>query len=229
MKRQVVLDTETTGLSHQEGHRIIEIGCIELVNRQLTQKQYHVYLNPEREVDAGAFRVHGISTDFLKDKPKFADIADEFWAFIEDAELIIHNAVFDMGFLGAEFDRLNGKYPIKKLSVFDTLIHARAKHKGARNNLDALCKRYKIDNTNRTLHGALLDAEILAAVYLAMTGGQIDLFAQSHTAVQTTSKAFKLNYPKLSSRSPVITATQDEMTAHEAFVKALKIDKWQEA
>ena len=177
--RQIVLDTETTGLEPGDGHRIIEIGCIELVDRELTGKHFHHYLNPERAVDEGAFRVHGLSNEFLKDKPLFVDISEELLAFIDEAELIIHNAPFDVGFLNAEFKRIGSKKTIKDhCQIFDTLVYAREKHPGQRNNLDALCKRYDVDNTNRKYHGALLDAEILAAVYLAMTGGQRSLFTE---------------------------------------------------
>ena len=173
-QRQVVLDTETTGINPKEGHKIIEIGCVELINRRLTQNRFHVYLNPDREIDAGAIEVHGITNEFLQDKPRFADVVEDFMAFTKDAELIIHNAPFDVGFLNHELALLeNGSRTIESNStVFDTLAYARKKHPGARNSLDALCKRYGIDNSHRDLHGALLDAEILADVYLIMTGGQ---------------------------------------------------------
>jgi DNA polymerase-3 subunit epsilon len=174
--RQIILDTETTGLEPSEGHRIIEIGCIELIDRRPSGKHFHQYINPERDIEDGALEVHGISREFLDDKPVFADVADELLAFIQGAELIIHNAPFDIGFLDWELsllqreDRMNDH-----VSVFDTLELARDLHPGQRNSLDALCKRYEVDNSSRTLHGALLDAEILAEVYLAMTGGQEDL------------------------------------------------------
>jgi DNA polymerase III subunit epsilon len=175
--RQIVLDTETTGLETSQGHRIIEIGCVELFNRRLTGRHYHQYINPEREVDAGAFQVHGISNDMLADKPKFAQIADEFLAFVGDADLIIHNAAFDIGFINAEFGRLSPRPATieTQRTIIDSLLLARAKHPGQKNNLDALCKRYGVDNSQRDLHGALLDAEILADVYLLMTGGQTAL------------------------------------------------------
>ena len=175
--RQIVLDTETTGLETSQGHRIIEIGCVELFNRRLTGRHYHQYINPEREVDAGAFQVHGISNDMLADKPKFAQIADEFIAFVGDSDLIIHNAAFDIGFINAEFGRLSPRVATieAQRTVIDSLLLARAKHPGQKNNLDALCKRYGVDNSQRDLHGALLDAEILADVYLLMTGGQTAL------------------------------------------------------
>ncbi|WP_323843945.1 DNA polymerase III subunit epsilon [Microbulbifer magnicolonia] len=176
--RQVVLDTETTGLDPKSGHRIIEIGCVELVNRKLTGRHYHQYINPEREVDDGAIEVHGITNEFLVDKPVFAQIADEFMAFCEGAELVIHNAPFDVGFIDWELKLLGSprwQRVAAHCSVLDTLALAREKHPGQKNNLDALCKRYFVDNSQRDLHGALLDAEILADVYLMMTGGQTDL------------------------------------------------------
>ncbi|WP_020414831.1 DNA polymerase III subunit epsilon [Microbulbifer variabilis] len=176
--RQVVLDTETTGLDPKSGHRIIEIGCVELINRKLTGRHYHQYVNPQRQVEDGAIEVHGITNEFLADKPVFAQIADEFMHFCEGAELVIHNAPFDVGFINAEL-RLLGNPRWKNVAahstVLDTLALAREKHPGQKNNLDALCKRYFVDNSQRDLHGALLDAEILADVYLMMTGGQTDL------------------------------------------------------
>ena len=174
--RQIVLDTETTGLEPDVGHRIIEIGALEMVERRLTGRQFHEYLNPERTVEGGALEVHGINNEFLADKPRFADIANAFLEFIEDSELIIHNAAFDVGFLDAELARLDEPRRISQLAtVLDTLELARDLHPGQRNSLDALCRRYEIDNSNRTLHGALLDAELLAEVYLLMTGGQVAL------------------------------------------------------
>lgn len=217
--RQIALDTETTGIGHDLGHRIIEIGCVELVNRRLTGRTYHVYLNPQRLVDEGAFKVHGISDHFLKDKPEFHTIYQEFLAFIDSAELIIHNAAFDVGFLNAELKRCNhAKRLEQQCSVVDTLLLARKKHPGQRNNLDALCKRYDIDNTHRQLHGALLDAQILAHVYLSMTGGQTDLFGeQGLTEVEThitqTSKAI------LSSSSPIYYANPEELRLHQEFMQ----------
>ncbi len=221
--RQIVLDTETTGIGHDKGHRIIEIGCVELVNRKLTGKHFHVYLNPQREVDEGAFKVHGISTEFLKDKPLFADVLSELLQFIGGAELIIHNAPFDVGFLNAELQHAKWK---KKLdgycTVLDTLVLAREKHPGQRNSLDALCKRYDIDNSNRELHGALLDAEILASVYLAMTGGQVSLFAEGErdtvveTIVTTTVSQLQLT------QAVLIQASEEELAAHNEFVLFLE-------
>jgi DNA polymerase-3 subunit epsilon len=171
--RQIVLDTETTGLETTQGHRIIEIGCVELVNRRLTGQHYHQYINPERDIDQGAIEVHGITPDFLADKPVFAQIVEEFLDFVRGAELIIHNAPFDVGFINSELERLEAPGRIEAhCGIVDTLQMARRKHPGQRNNLDALCQRYAVDNSQRDLHGALLDAEILADVYLAMTGGQ---------------------------------------------------------
>ena len=175
--RQIVLDTETTGLEVSLGHRVIEIGCVELVNRRVTGNHWHHYFNPQREIDAGAFEVHGISNDFLQDKPLFADLAAEFYDYVSGAELIIHNAPFDVGFLNHELSLPDAGLPPLEdnCAILDTLLLARQKHPGQKNNLDALCKRYEIDNSQRSLHGALLDARILADVYLVMTGGQTSL------------------------------------------------------
>ena len=175
--RQIVLDTETTGLEVSQGHRIIEIGCIELVNRRVTGNHWHYYVNPDRAVDTGAYEVHGISGEFLQDKPRFSELAEEFHSYVVGAELVIHNAPFDVGFLNNEFALLESPFaPIEEnCGILDTLLLARQKHPGQKNNLDALCKRYDVDNSNRSLHGALLDARILADVYLAMTGGQTSL------------------------------------------------------
>jgi DNA polymerase-3 subunit epsilon len=175
--RQIVLDTETTGLEPEKGHRVIEIGAVELIDRRLSGREYHVYINPERDIEDGALEVHGLTAEFLSDKPRFAEIADELATFVAGSELIIHNAPFDLGFLDYEFSLLGRDGPAfsSTVEVFDTLELARDLHPGQRNNLDALCRRYDIDNSSRTLHGALLDAGILAEVYLAMTGGQTDL------------------------------------------------------
>ncbi len=175
--RQIVLDTETTGLEHMQGHRLIEIGCVELVNRRLTGRHYHQYINPQREIDAGAMEVHGITNEFVADKPTFDQIVDAFIEFVSGADLIIHNAPFDVGFINSEFQRLDrGLARIETFcTITDTLVMARQRHPGQKNNLDALCQRYDVDNSQRDLHGALLDAEILADVYLAMTGGQTAL------------------------------------------------------
>ena len=173
MSRQIVLDTETTGLEPAQGHRIIEIGCVELIERRATGNDFHQYLQPDREIDAGAVEVHGITNEFLADKPRFEDVVQDFMDYIRGAELIIHNAPFDVGFIDAELRRLRGWNSLDSYcSITDTLVMARRKHPGQRNSLDALCGRYDIDNSQRQKHGALLDAEILAEVYLAMTGGQ---------------------------------------------------------
>ena len=181
--RQVVLDTETTGLDFRLGDRVIEIGCVELLNRKLTGQRFHRYINPEREVEAGALAVHGLSTEFLQDKPRFDEIVAEFLDFVQGAELVIHNAAFDVGFLNNEL-ALQQKSPLEQActSVVDTLKMARELHPGRRNSLDALCERYAIDNSGRTLHGALLDAELLAEVYLAMTRGQESLIMELDAA-----------------------------------------------
>ncbi len=184
MSRQIVLDTETTGLEPSQGHRIIEIGCVEMINRRLTDNHWHHYIKPDRPVDDGAFEVHGISNEFLADKPRFDELVDDFLAYIDGAELVIHNAPFDVGFLNHEIKLLDEPRPLitEVCSVLDTLVMARQKHPGQKNNLDALCRRYEIDNSHRTLHGALLDSEILAEVYLLMTGGQTALTLEAEDA-----------------------------------------------
>jgi DNA polymerase-3 subunit epsilon len=218
--RQVVLDTETTGIGHDTGHRVIEIGCVELLNRKLTGKTFHVYLNPERDIDEGAFRVHGISREFLQDKPLFKDIQHDFLHFIEGTELIIHNAPFDVGFLNTELRLASASNELEHhCSIFDTLVLARSKHPGQRNSLDALCKRYDIDNSNRQWHGALLDAEILAYVYLAMTGGQRQLFTDD--VVETGIMASEATSAALSSHSAVFYASDEELQLHADFMRWL--------
>jgi DNA polymerase-3 subunit epsilon len=220
--KQIILDTETTGISPEQGHRVIEIGCVELIDRKLTGKHYHVYLNPQRKVDEGAFRVHGISTEFLQDKPLFADIVSEFLQFVGGAELIIHNAPFDVGFLNSELKHVKWKKKLEEYcDIFDTLVLAREKHPGQRNSLDALCKRYDIDNSNRQLHGALLDAEILAFVYLAMTGGQTSLFSEAEsTSTNLKNKVQDIVVLHLS--NPIIVrANQEELTQHQSFINFL--------
>ena len=226
--RQIVLDTETTGLETSQGHRIIEIGCVELFNRRLTGRHYHQYINPEREVDAGAFQVHGISNEMLADKPVFAQIAQDFIAFVGDSDLIIHNAAFDVGFINAEFSRLLPKpnYIETSCSIIDTLLMARAKHPGQKNNLDALCKRYGVDNSQRDLHGALLDAEILADVYLLMTGGQTALSLGGNQSNSKDSGDIVSEIRRLSAaRKPlaIIPASADELEVHGQ--KLANIDK----
>lgn len=215
--RQIVLDTETTGLEPAQGHRIIEIGCVELVGRRLTGRHYHQYINPEREVDAGAFAVHGISNAMLADKPVFARIAKEFLEFVGDAELIIHNAAFDIGFLDHEIRMIKPGYAGMRetCSVIDTLLLARAKHPGQKNNLDALCKRYGVDNSQRDLHGALLDAEILADVYLMMTGGQTSLHLGGNQEKNEENNQNEIRrLPPNRQQLPVIKASEQELAAH---------------
>ena len=218
--RQIVLDTETTGLDPRTGHRIIEVACIEMVNRRLTGRHLHKYINPEREIDAGAQAVHGITLEFLADKPKFADIVDEFLEFINGAELIIHNAPFDIGFLNAELDRL-GRVPVGTIcqSVTDTLRMAKELHPGKRNSLDALCERYEIDNSTRTLHGALLDTELLADVFLAMTRGQNTLMIEPDTAPRPNIGADG----QVRQRKPLLVrqASDAELAEHQRLLAAI--------
>jgi DNA polymerase-3 subunit epsilon len=222
--RQVVLDTETTGLSTKDGHRIIEIGCIEMIDRRITQNTFHVYINPNRVVDDGAIKVHGITNEFLLDKPKFEDIVEEYLDFTKGAELIIHNAPFDVGFLNNELSLLKGrKRKVEDYStIFDTLPLARKKHPGARATLDALCKRYGIDNSHRELHGALLDSEILAEVYLAMTGGQFSLLDFGE---KTGEEAEKQGIVRLSSnreKLKVIACSEQELDEHQQRLEAIE-------
>lgn len=224
--RQIVLDTETTGLEPAQGHRIIEIGCVELINRRPTGNTYHQYLQPDREIDQGAIEVHGITNQFLADKPRFDEVADEFLGFLGDAELVIHNAPFDLGFINHELQRIEHVLSdiATRCRVIDTLALARDRHPGQRNSLDALCKRYEIDNSQRELHGALLDAEILADVYLAMTGGQatlsLDRSAGRVEGGQTTTGIRRLP----ADRPPllVVAASMEELAAHETRLDAIE-------
>jgi DNA polymerase-3 subunit epsilon len=224
--RQVILDTETTGLSADQGHRVIEIGCVELVNRKLTGKHYHQYINPQREVEAGALAVHGITDEFLRDKPTFHVISQKFMDFVDGAELVIHNAAFDIGFINAELALL--KKPWKPITnycrVVDTLLLARQMHVGQRNSLDALCKRYGIDNSQRELHGALLDAHLLARVYLAMTGGQATLFGEAETAEIATQEQSTVDVTvTIEARNlHVLKATDAEVSAHEEHLQKMQ-------
>mgnify|MGYP003630193946 CR=1 FL=1 len=223
--RQIVLDTETTGLEVAQGHRIIEIGCVELLNRKLTGNHYHQYVNPQRPIDQGAIEVHGITEDFLADKPNFAQIAEDFLQFVSGAELIIHNAPFDIGFLDSELGRLpDSTVKMSALcAIIDTLSMARARHPGQRNTLDALCQRYTVDNSRRDLHGALLDAEILADVYLVMTGGQTTLQlseAGQEEGGQARAEGIK-RLPAGRRPLPVLAASADERAAHEAQLDAI--------
>ncbi len=227
MSRQVVLDTETTGLEPSQGHRIIEIGCVELVNRRLTGRHYHQYINPERKIDEGAMAVHGITDEFVASKPTFSAIAAEFKAFIEGAELVIHNAPFDVGFMDHEFNLLNAGIGQTRdfCSVLDTLVMARHKHPGQKNNLDALCKRYGVDNSARDLHGALLDAEILADVYLFMTGGQTSLALSAGADTETVDGQITQSIRRVSqNRAPlnIIRATPDELERHQTKLEAIQ-------
>lgn len=226
--RQIILDTETTGLAPEEGHRIIEIGAVELVDRRFTGNTFHQYINPERKVEAGALLVHGIDNDFLIDKPVFAEIIDRFISFITGSELVIHNAPFDVGFLNHEFRLINIKAkPIENYAtVFDTLAFARKKYPGKKNSLDALCKRYNVDNTKRELHGALLDAYLLAEVYLLMTSGQMSLFEdnvvnqknsrqQNIVSLRDDNKKERLN-------NNIIFPTLDEEAAHKTMLDLIR-------
>lgn len=208
--RQIVLDTETTGLDPLQGHRIIEIGAVELINRRLTGNNFHVYLNPDRQIDAEAISVHGITNQFLKDKPRMTEVADAFLDYLGDAELIIHNAKFDIGFIKAELDRQQ-KALSADLRVIDTLLLAREKHPGQKNNLDALCRRYNIDNSKRELHGALLDANLLALLYLAMTGGQGTLFGEEASTTELGESILKA---QKRSALKIIRATEAELQLH---------------
>lgn len=220
--RQIVLDTETTGLDPRQGHRIIEVACVEMDSRRLTRRHLHKYCNPEREIDEGAQAVHGISLDFLADKPKFADIAQDFIDFVRGAELIIHNAAFDVGFLNAELERL--KLPrIDAIcpSVLDTLKMAKDLHPGKRNNLDALCDRYEIDNAHRTLHGALLDAELLAEVYLAMTRGQDSLIVEQDIPLPRRGEPGQDGQGTPRKPLMVKRPSEEELAAHQAVLAAI--------
>ena len=225
--RQVILDTETTGLSPAEGHRLTEIGCVELINRKLTGNNFQSYLNPERELDEGAERITGLNFAFLQDKPKFKEIAPALVSYLADAdEVIIHNAVFDLGFLNNELALIKHEWQElqQHLQVFDTLILARQLHPGQRNSLDALCKRYKVNNTHREKHGALLDAEILAEVYLAMTAGQTNLML-SHDQEPTQQSQSK-NIPTIAAtkraKLTIIKATEAELAEHSNYLQHIK-------
>jgi DNA polymerase-3 subunit epsilon len=220
--RQVVLDTETTGLEVEQQHRVIEIGCVELVHRRLTGRTYHQYLNPQRDIDEGAQAVHGLTRERLAREPSFAQVHPEFLEFIRDAELIIHNAPFDIAFLNAELAHIEVAHRVDDLCrVLDTLAMARQMHPGQRNNLDALCKRYSVDNSHRDYHGALLDARILAEVYLAMTGGQavLSLSAESETARSRARQAPARRNAAV--RIIVVRPSEQEMAAHEHVLALL--------
>jgi DNA polymerase-3 subunit epsilon len=220
--RQVVLDTETTGLEVRQGHRLIEIACVEMVERRPTGRHYQTYLNPDRAIDEGAKQVTGIEDEFLLDKPHFADVVDEFLAFIDGAELIIHNATFDVGFLNAELARMGESYGRieDRCNVLDTLVMARERYPGQRNSLDALCKRLGVDNSARDLHGGLIDSQLLAEVYLAMTSGQVVLDLGFEGA-QEQGAAVALAPIELDRRPRVLRASDDEITAHEKRLDSL--------
>jgi len=223
--RQIVLDTETTGLATAQGHRIIEIGCIEIVNRRFTGREYHSFLNPERDIDEGAEAVHGTSRDDLENQPRFSDIADEFLEFITGTEIVIHNAEFDVGFLEYELKLM--KHAQAKITdyatVLDTLRFARKLHPGQRNSLDALCKRYNVDASRRNVHGALIDAELLAKVYLAMTGGQAALsLDQEVVKTETTMTNLGRQAPGSELNLVVVRASDEENAAHEALLEKMR-------
>ncbi|NRA41225.1 MAG: DNA polymerase III subunit epsilon [Pseudomonadales bacterium] len=223
-KRQVVLDTETTGINPLDGHKLVEIGAIEIVNRRFTGRTYHQYINPERVVEDEVVAVHGLTNEFLQDKPVFADIAAEFCQFIEGAELIIHNAPFDLGFLNHELQLMHSTFGKVEdhCQIFDSLVMAKQKHPGQRNNLDALCKRYGIDNSHRVLHGALLDSEILADVYLLMTGGQKGLALEPEVGFESAESGENGHAVDLKALDlPIIQPNQDELAQHQDFISLL--------
>jgi DNA polymerase-3 subunit epsilon len=224
--RQIVLDTETTGLEPAQGHRVIEIGAIELVDRRATGNHFHFYLQPDREIDQGAMQVHGITQEFLADKPRFGDIAADLLEYLGNAELIIHNAPFDVGFLDHEFRRIDSAWIgiAKRSRIIDTLELARQMHPGQKNNLDALCKRYSVDNTHRELHGALLDSQLLAEIYLSMTGGQVSLSLGGNSADDVTQPAGDSTIRRVGverQRLQVIVASGEELLAHEQRLKTI--------
>jgi DNA polymerase-3 subunit epsilon len=224
--RQIVLDTETTGLEPAQGHRIIEVGCVELANRRLTGNDLHLYIHPDREIDQGAIDVHGITLEFLEDKPRFAEIAQTLAEYLEGAELIIHNAPFDLGFLNHEFKTVNPAHVAleSRQPVIDTLVEARQLYPGQRNSLDALCKRFEIDNSNRELHGALLDAQLLGDVYLSMTGGQIDIGLAAEDNAESGALAtagLAEHLAQAATRPRVTRASEDEQAAHARYLDML--------
>jgi DNA polymerase-3 subunit epsilon len=226
--RQIVLDTETTGLHPKKGDRIVEVGCVELVDRKLTGKHYHVYINPERDIPEEVIAIHGIDNEKVKDAPKFRDIAEELWVFLEGAELVIHNAAFDMGFLNAEYEIFAKEQsePFQNLEsvcgVIDTLKVARDKHPGTKVSLDALCKRYGIDNSHRTLHGALLDSEILADVYLMLTGGQTDLILEDDSESESSSAEVDIAaLGTVKGELIKVLPSEEELKSHQEFIEML--------
>lgn len=221
--RQVVLDTETTGLDPHQGHRIIEIGCVELIDRKRTGNELHQYLQPDRKIDAGAIEVHGITNEFLQDKPRFEDIVDDFLAYIKGSQLIIHNAPFDVGFINNELT-LTGRNlgdTNNYCEVIDSLVMARRMRPGQKNSLDALCRHFNIDNSQRELHGALLDAELLAEVYLALTGGQSALFQDSDSGRNAQAEKIIRRFDSNRANLPIINASAEERKLHEAWLDEL--------
>ena len=221
--RQIILDTETTGLAPKQGHRIIEIGCVELINRRETNRNFHQYINPERDIEDGAFNIHGLSSEFLSSKPRFCDVVQEFIDFIKDSELIIHNAPFDVGFINAEFKLLGKKWGKIEdyCTVFDTLLLAREKHPGQKNNLDALCKRYDVDDSQRDLHGALLDARILLDVYLKMTGGQTDLTFDSKEIDNLEENKSEQHINSRQRKLVVVEPTESELEKNHLLLESI--------
>jgi DNA polymerase-3 subunit epsilon len=220
--RQIILDTETTGIDPEAGHNVIEIGCVEMVRRKLTGNTWHQYIKPDREVEAEAIEVHGITNEFLADKPRFAELAHEFLEFVRGAELIIHNAAFDIGFLNTELARNGINERVDEIcTVIDTLMLARKKHPGQRNSLDALCRRYGIDNSHRELHGALLDSEILADVYLVLTGGQTSLQLGQGDSEDGEGEEPIRRIDASALVLPIVRASTDEIALHEAFLDLL--------
>lgn len=222
--RQVILDTETTGLSVKDDHRIIEVAAVELINRKLTGRHYHQYICPKRAIDPEALNIHGLSQEFLADKPEFYQISSALLAFVNGAELIIHNAVFDMTFLNHEFQKITVDFNLySHCAVIDTLLLARKKHPGQANNLDALCKRYEIDNRSRQLHGALLDCNLLAGVYLAMTGGQTTLFAEASLTKQDSQFTVQKHLSNIDlSQLTIISADAEELSLHQALLEKMQ-------
>ena len=225
--RQVVLDTETTGLEPEQGHRVIEVGAVEILDRRPTGERLQLYINPHREIDDAAFEIHGLDSEFLADKPPFADVAARFLDFVKDAEVVIHNAPFDVTFIDYELSLLEDRSDTQHLAdvcqVTDSLALARRKHPGQKNSLDALCRRYDIDNSARELHGALLDAEILADVYLAMTGGQLSLFGDDDANRALDAEDELIRLPEDRPPLLVLTATAEELAAHDAYLESLDV------
>jgi DNA polymerase III subunit epsilon len=228
-KRQIILDTETTGLSPSDGHRIIEVAAVEMINRRFTGNYLHLYINPQRGIDPEAQKVHGLTEKFLMDKPIFNHIADELFDYINGNELIIHNAPFDLGFLNHEFQELRRNFVHIEscCTIIDTLVMARNKHRGQKNNLDALCNRYNIDRSSREKHGALIDAKLLGEVYIAMTGGQISLFDMDHSQdtqknIQSTQSIKQFSQRSQSQAFKILRATEDELQAHEAYMEEIQ-------